>query len=86
MRRFLTFILAILGMIIGLIVGPSFKTIPFLSWLALGGEFGLENPLILDLNFIKLTFGIWCKVNIAGVLFAMLFALIGYQLLRKMRI
>ena len=86
MRKILTVILAILGMVLGGIVGPSFAGIKFLSWLSIGGEFGLSNPLVLKLDFIELTFGLWCKVNIAGVLFAIIFALIGHELLRKLKI
>lgn len=86
MRRILTIIFAILGMIVGTFLGPSFRTISPLSWLAIGGEFGISEPLILDLSFIKLTFGIWCKVNIAGVLFAIIFALLGHEILRKLKI
>ncbi len=86
MRKILTVILAILGMVVGGIVGPSFVGIKFLSWLSIGGEFGLSNPLVLKLDFIQLTFGLWCKVNIAGVLFAIIFALIGHELLRKLKI
>lgn len=86
MRRILTIIFAILGMIVGIIIGPTFSSIGPLSWLAIGGEFGLSNPLVLDLSFIKLTFGIWCKVNIAGVLFAIIFALLGHEILRKLKV
>ena len=86
MRKLLTIIFAILGMIVGIIVAPYFNSIPFLSWLSIGGEFGMNNPLVLNLNFMQLTFGIWIKINIAGVLFALLFALIGHEILRKLKV
>lgn len=86
MRKFLTIVFAILGMIVGLFTGPLFKTVNFLSWLAIGGEFGIANPIVLNLEFMQITFGIWCKVNIAGVLFAIIFALLGHEILRKLKI
>lgn len=86
MRKFLTIVFTILGMIVGLFVGPMFKGIPPLSWLAIGGEFGISNPIVLKLQFVDLTFGVWCRVNIAGVLFAIIFALLGHEILRKLKI
>lgn len=86
MRKFLTIVFAILGMIVGLFTGPLFKTVNFLSWLSIGGEFGIANPIVLNLEFMQITFGIWCKVNIAGVLFAIIFALLGHEILRKLKI
>lgn len=86
MRRFLTIVFALLGMIVGLFVGPAFKAVDFLSWLAIGGEFGIANPIVLNLEFMQITFGLWCKVNIAGVLFAIIFALLGHEILRKLKV
>ena len=86
MRKLLTIVFAILGMIIGILVGPYFSSVPFLSWLSLGGEFGISNPIVLNLSFMQLTFGIWIKINIAGILFAIIFALIGHEILRKLKV
>ena len=40
----------------------------FLSWLAYGEEFGLSTPIELDLNVVKLTFGLMFKINIASII------------------
>lgn len=44
------------------------RTCGFLSWLAYGEEFGLSTPIELDLNVVKLTFGLMFKINIASII------------------
>ena len=42
--------------------------VDFLSWLSYGEEFGLSTPIELDLNVVKLTFGLMFKINIASII------------------
>ncbi len=60
------FILA--GLVIGGLIGELTEGVDFLWWLSYGQEFGLTEPLILNLGVIKLTFAIMFKINIASIL------------------
>ncbi len=60
------FILA--GIVIGGLLGELTKDVSFLSWLAYGKDFGLSDPLVLDLGVLVLTFGLMIKINVASIL------------------
>ena len=56
------------GLVIGGLLGKMAAQVDWLSWLSYGQSFGLENPIILELNVIKLTFGLTIDINIASIL------------------
>lgn len=60
------FILA--GLVIGGLLGELASKVEVLNWIAYGQEFGLSNPILLDLNIIKITFGLQLKINIASII------------------
>lgn len=60
------FILA--GIVVGGLLGELASNIEFLSWLSYGQQFGFTSPIELDLNVIKLTFGLIFKINIASII------------------
>lgn len=60
------FILA--GLVIGGLLGELASQVDAFWWLGFGQEFGLENPIVLDLSIIKLTFAIMIKINIASII------------------
>lgn len=60
------FILA--GLVIGGLIGQLTEGVNFLWWLSYGQEFGLTEPLQLDLGVVRLTFAIMFKINIAGII------------------
>lgn len=60
------FILA--GLVIGGLLGELASKVDFLWWLSYGQEFGFSNPISLDLNIIKLTFGMQLRINIASII------------------
>lgn len=62
----LLFILS--GVVVGGLLGTFASNVSFLSWLSYGEEFGLANPIELDLSVIKLTFGLMFKINIASII------------------
>lgn len=76
MRKAIIIILCALGMIVGVIVGQQMAETS-LDWLSIGGNIGLEDPLLLDLGVIELTLGFWCRINIGGVIGLVLFALLS---------
>ena len=60
------FILA--GLVIGGLIGELTSGVNFLWWLSYGQEFGLSEPLKLDLGVITIQFAIMFKINIASIL------------------
>ena len=62
----LIFILS--GLVIGGLLGELAGNINGLWWLSFGQEFGLENPLILNLSILKITFAFTVKINIASII------------------
>ncbi len=62
----LLFILS--GIVVGGLLGNLAARVDFLSWLAYGEQFGLSTPVELDLNVVKLTFGLMFKINIASII------------------
>lgn len=62
------FIILITGIVFGGIITYLTKDIATLSWLKIGYEFGLKEPLILDMYILRLTFGISTNINVAVIL------------------
>ena len=60
------FILA--GLVIGGLIGQLTEGVNFLWWLSYGQEFGLTEPLQLDLGVVRLTFAIMFKIKIASII------------------
>ena len=56
------------GIVLGGLIGDLAGNVSFLNWLSYGQEFGLESPLVLDLNIIKLTFALSVKINVASII------------------
>ena len=62
----LIFILS--GLVIGGLLGELATKVNWLWWLGFGQSFGLENPLVLDLSIVKITFALMVKINIASII------------------
>ena len=62
----LVFLLA--GLVIGGLLGKLASNVSWLWWLSYEQEFGLESPIVLDLNVLKLTFGLMLKINVASII------------------
>lgn len=62
----LLFILS--GLVVGGLLGELASQVDFLWWLGYGESFGLTSPLELDLNIIKITFGLVFKINISSII------------------
>ena len=72
---FLMFVILLAGIVIGGFLGElaqslsqSVEALSFLSWLNYGMEFGLDAPVVLDLQIIRLTFGAMFRITVCGVL------------------
>lgn len=72
----LLFILS--GLVIGGLIGELSSRVDFLWWLSYGQSFGLSSPIELDLNIVKITFGLMFKINVASIL-GLIIAIILYR-------
>lgn len=66
------------GLVIGGLLGKLASSVPWLWWLSFEQEFGLANPVVLDLNVVKLTFGLMFKINISSII-GMVLAIFIYK-------
>lgn len=63
---FIIFLLA--GIVLGGLIGELAAKIDFLWWLGYGQEFGLTEPLKLNLQVVVLTFALQFKINVASII------------------
>ena len=72
----LIFILS--GLVVGGLLGQLASNVSWLSWLAYSRSFGLENPVVLDLSVVELTFALMFRINIASII-GMVLAIFIYK-------
>ena len=60
-------IFVLCGLVIGGLIGELSKGVSWLNWLAYGKEFGLSDPMVLDLGVVQLTLGLMFKINISSI-------------------
>lgn len=70
-------ILVLIGFVIGRFIGTYFDG----TWLNYGQAFGLSEPVVLDLGFILLTFGLKIQITIASVI-GVIISLVVYRFIR----
>lgn len=56
------------GLVIGGLLGEVASQVSWINWLAYGQTFGIQNPFILDLNVLSLTFAFSLHINIASII------------------
>ena len=65
-RNFWILLLLLLaGIVLGGFLGNMAEGIP---WLNFGQSFGLDEPLVLNLGVVVITFGLSIKITMAGIL------------------
>ncbi len=52
----------------GIVLGGFIGSLSGLSWLDYGQTFGLENPIVLQLGLVVLTFGLTIRITIASII------------------
>ena len=67
----------LIGFVIGRFIGTYFDG----TFLNYGQAFGLSEPIVLDIGFIILTFGLRIQINIASVI-GVIIALVIYRFIR----
>lgn len=70
-------VLILIGFMIGQFIGTYFDG----TFLNYGQSFGLSSPVVLDLGFIILTFGLTIQINIASVI-GVIISLVVYRFIR----
>lgn len=68
------------GIVLGGFIGMLTENIPALGWLNYGQAFGLEQPLVLNLGILVITFALTIKITIASII-GMILAIIIYRFL-----
>ncbi len=72
----LVFLLA--GLVIGGLLGKLASGVSWLWWLSYSQSFGLENPIVLDLSVVKITFALMFKISVSSII-GMLLAVFIYK-------
>ena len=61
-------LLALAGVVLGGFIGSLAADVSGLSWLNYGQAFGLENPIVLSLGLVVITYGLSIKITIASII------------------
>ena len=72
----LVFILS--GLVIGGLLGQLASNVDWLWWLSYSQTFGLQDPIVLDLSVVTITFALMFKINVASII-GMLLAILIYK-------
>jgi len=72
------FLLLLAGIVLGSFIAQATADISFLSWLSYGTNFGLTEPLTLDLGVLVLTFALKVKITL-GSMIGILIGIIIYH-------
>lgn len=73
------------GVVVGSLVAELTAKIDGMSWLSYGLNFGLTEPLILNLSVLKLTLGATFNLNISVILFTAVAIVIAYNVTGRRR-
>lgn len=74
------FLLVLAGIVLGGFIGMLTQNVPALSWLNYGQTFGLDEPIVLNLGLLVITFGLTIKITISSIIGVVL-AIIIYRFL-----
>lgn len=66
------------GLVIGGLLGELASKVDWLWWLSFGEEFGLQEPIKLDLKVMTITFGMMIRINVASII-GVLAAVFAYR-------
>ena len=56
------------GLVIGGLLGEVASQVEWLNWLSYGQTFGIDEPLVLNMNVLSLTFAFALHINIASII------------------
>ena len=64
----------------GIVLGEMTARVPGLSWLNFGESFGLNDPLVLNLGILVITFGLSIRITMASII-GVIVAILIYRFL-----
>lgn len=73
-------IFVLVGLVIGGFIGMLTQNVAGLDWLNYGQTFGLDDPLVLNLGILIITFGLNIKITICSIV-GMVIAILIYRFL-----
>lgn len=76
--KIISILFVLAGLVIGGLIGDLAANVSWLNWLSFGEEFGLREPIILDLNVMTVTFGLAIRINIASII-GVIISLVAYR-------
>ncbi len=56
------------GLVIGGLLGELAAQVDWLTWLSYGQTFGIQEPFVLNMNVLSLTFAFSVNINIASII------------------
>ena len=62
------FLLLLTGIVLGGFIGMLAEGVPSLNWLSYGQAFGFDEPIVLNLGLLIITFGLSIKITIASII------------------
>lgn len=68
----------LLLMVLSGFIGEAASGVPFLSWLNFGQSFGLNDPLVLNLGILVITFGLSIRITMASII-GVIIAILTYH-------
>ena len=69
-------LLILAGIVLGSFIATLTAGVSGLGWLSFGQTFGVQNPIVLDLGVMVITFGLTIKITIASIIGIILAAII----------
>ena len=66
------------GLVIGGLLGQLASNVDWLWWLYYSQTFGLQDPIVLDLSVVTITFALMFKISVASII-GMLLAILIYK-------
>ncbi len=73
-------LLLLSGIVLGGFIGEMTARVPGLSWLNFGESFGLNDPLVLNLGILVITFGLSIRITMASII-GVIVAILIYRFL-----
>ncbi len=66
------------GLVIGGLLGQLASSVDWLWWLSYSQTFGLQDPIVLDLSVVTITFALMFRISVASII-GMLLAILIYK-------
>ena len=70
------FLLMLAGIVLGGFIGTLTSDMPGFAWLNYGQSFGFDNPIVLNLGILVITFALNIKITIASIIGLVISAII----------